>query len=153
MIPENLRRNSPHRIDVTRPPTRAGPRTLTEKRRRGYEMVPRSASSTPDMTHASARHRQFDRAASAAAGEPAGHALLRSRDRMKDMRSMQQPSIVLAELWERTSQAGRTYYTGFMGRRRVALVAAGEREHKGATVKVWNLVLADQVQSGHGENG
>ena len=37
---------------------------------------------------------------------------------------------------------GRTYYNGFMGRCRVALVAGG-REHKGEMVKVWNLILAE----------
>ena len=34
--------------------------------------------------------------------------------------------------------AGRTYYSGFMGRSRVMLLSAGGREHKGATVRVWN---------------
>ena len=57
---------------------------------------------------------------------------------------MHQPSVTIAELWERTSQAGRTYFAAYLGRCRIALLAAGEREHKGETVKVWNLVLAEQ---------
>ena len=43
-----------------------------------------------------------------------------------------------------------------MDRCHVALVAAGEREHKGATVKVCNLVLAEQAElraAGGGPDG
>lgn len=54
------------------------------------------------------------------------------------------PQVVVCELWERQSQAGNRYYSGFMGKARVMLLAAGEREHRGEMVKVWNLVLAEQ---------
>jgi hypothetical protein len=53
------------------------------------------------------------------------------------------PSIVLCELWERESKAGRQYFSGFMGNLSVALLYDGEREHPtrpGEVVKVWRFV-------------
>ena len=53
------------------------------------------------------------------------------------------PSLVLCELWERESKAGRQYYSGFMGNLQLTLLRDGEREHPtrpGEVVKVWRLV-------------
>jgi len=53
------------------------------------------------------------------------------------------PSIVLAELWERESKAGRQYFSGYWGNLSVALLRDGERPHPtrpGEVVKVWRLV-------------
>lgn len=54
------------------------------------------------------------------------------------------PTVTLCELWERRSGKGGIYYSGFLGRTKVLLLAAGEREHRGETVKVWNLCVAEQ---------
>jgi hypothetical protein len=61
--------------------------------------------------------------------------------------SYAKPSITLAELWERTSQHGNTYFAGFWGHLSVALLFAGERPHPtrpGEVVKVWRLVAQEQ---------
>jgi hypothetical protein len=61
--------------------------------------------------------------------------------------SYARPSITLAELWERTSQHGNTYFAGFWGHLSVALLFAGERPHPtrpGEVVKVWRLVAQEQ---------
>ena len=54
-----------------------------------------------------------------------------------------EPSIVLAELWERESAKGNQYFSGYWGNLSVALLYSGEREHPtrpGEVVKVWRLV-------------
>jgi hypothetical protein len=61
--------------------------------------------------------------------------------------SYDKPSVVLAELWERKSQHGNTYFSGFMGNVSVALLYDGEREHPtrpGEVVKVWRLVAQER---------
>jgi hypothetical protein len=40
-------------------------------------------------------------------------------------------------------QAGKRYYSGFMGRTRVLLLHSGDREHKGETVQIWRLVVSE----------
>jgi hypothetical protein len=57
------------------------------------------------------------------------------------------PSIVLAELWERQSQHGNTYFSGFWGGLSVALLRDGERPHPtrpDETVVVWRLVAQER---------
>jgi hypothetical protein len=52
--------------------------------------------------------------------------------------------LKIAELWQRESAAGRTYYSGYLGQNRIMLFCAGERDHPkrpGERVHVWNLVL------------
>jgi hypothetical protein len=55
-----------------------------------------------------------------------------------------QPQIVLGELWQRESQAGRTYYSGYLGANRLLLFDAGMQDHPtrpGEQVHIWRLVL------------
>jgi hypothetical protein len=62
--------------------------------------------------------------------------------------SYDKPSVVLAELWERTSAKGNTYYLGFMGSVSVALLRDGERPHPtrpGETVVVWKLLAQERA--------
>ena len=57
------------------------------------------------------------------------------------------PSIVLAELWERESKAGRQYFSGFCGGLQVALLRDGERPHPtrpDETIVVWKLVAQER---------
>jgi hypothetical protein len=57
------------------------------------------------------------------------------------------PSIVLAELWERESQHGNRYFSGFWGDLSVALLRDGERPHPtrpDETVVVWRLVAQER---------
>jgi hypothetical protein len=57
------------------------------------------------------------------------------------------PSIVLAELWERESKAGRQYFSGFMGAVSVVLLRDGERPHptrEGETIVVWKLLVQER---------
>jgi hypothetical protein len=57
------------------------------------------------------------------------------------------PSIVLCELWERESKAGRQYFSGFMGNLQLALLRDGERPHPtrpDETVVVWKLVAQER---------
>jgi hypothetical protein len=101
------------------------------------------------VTHAAARHRALDRAFARAAGEPGG-ALLPSRPRAKDARSVnhdRKPSVLLAELWERRSGQGSTCFAGFMGNLAVALLHDGERVHPsrpGEKVTVRQLVAQER---------
>ena len=69
------------------------------------------------MTHAAARHRELDRRAAQALGLPAGHALVPSRLRMSDMKTMQpsQARVLLAELTECVSGRGNRYLKGWLG--------------------------------------
>ena len=72
------------------------------------------------MTHAAARHRALDhRFADALAtdGEPSARgALLPSRLRAKDARSMSTARVLLTTLSVRTSAKGRPYLSGFLGK-------------------------------------
>jgi hypothetical protein len=57
------------------------------------------------------------------------------------------PSIVLCELWERESKAGRQYFSGFLGGLQLALLRDGERPHPtrpGETITVWRLVASER---------
>jgi hypothetical protein len=57
------------------------------------------------------------------------------------------PSIVLAELWERESKAGRQYFSGYWGNLSVALLRDGERPHPtrpGEVITVWKLVASER---------
>jgi hypothetical protein len=57
------------------------------------------------------------------------------------------PSIVLAELWERESQHGNRYFSGFWGGLSVALLCDGECPHPtrpDETVVVWRLVAQER---------
>jgi hypothetical protein len=72
------------------------------------------------MTHASRAHRQLDAALAeclARDGDPdSGGALLPSRFRSKDLRSMSRPRVLLATLSLRTSAKGREYLSGWLGK-------------------------------------
>jgi hypothetical protein len=57
------------------------------------------------------------------------------------------PSIVLAELWERESKAGRQYFSGFMGAVSVVLLRDGERPHPtrpDELITVWKLLVQER---------
>jgi hypothetical protein len=54
------------------------------------------------------------------------------------------PSVQLAEVWQRESASGKTYFSGYLGAARVLLFDAGERDHPtkpGERIHVWRLVL------------
>ena len=92
------------------------------------------------MTYATARHRELDRAAARAMGEAPGHALLRSRHRMADMRAMASAPVLLATLSVRQSAKGNEYLSGWLGRTRV-IALAGEPDRFGNAT--WNIFLAE----------
>ncbi|MFO1075873.1 MAG: hypothetical protein U1E17_24845 [Geminicoccaceae bacterium] len=94
------------------------------------------------MTHAAARHRDLDRRAAHAMGLEPGHALVRPRHRMKDMKSMQttQPRVLLTSLSIRTSAKGRSYLSGFLGKARV-VAFEGEADKFGNPT--WDIFLAE----------
>ena len=79
------------------------------------------------MTHAAAAHRELDRQyadALARDGEAGnGHALVVSRNRLKDARSMnapRKPRVLLLEVEIRTSErTGRAWYSAWLGRARL----------------------------------
>jgi len=96
------------------------------------------------MTHAARFHRAMDRAFAQAMGEPPGHALVRSRDRMKDMKSMQTPQarVLLADLTECVSGRGNRYLKGWLGAS--SLVAfAGDPDAEGRPT--WKLYLTERA--------
>ncbi|MGD9508352.1 MAG: hypothetical protein AB7O95_03280 [Geminicoccaceae bacterium] len=89
------------------------------------------------MTHAAARHRELDRRAALAMGEQPGHALLRSRNRLKDMRSMsdRKPRVLLLEVEIRTSErTGRHWYSAWLGKARLIGFEAEEPNDRGHRV-------------------
>ena len=59
-----------------------------------------------------------------------------------------QPRMVrLAELWERRSAKGATYFSGFLGDAQLVMFDGGEREHPprpGETVHVWRLFVQER---------
>ncbi len=58
--------------------------------------------------------------------------------------------VKLAELWQRESAKGTTYFSGFMGDAQVLLFDGGEREHPkrpGETVRVWKLMVQERDPS------
>lgn len=92
------------------------------------------------MTYAAARHRELDRQCARAMGDAPGHALLRSRDRMKDMRAMARARVLLTTLSIRTTAKGRPYLSGWLGRSRVVALA-GEPDRFGNAT--WNIFLTE----------
>ena len=65
------------------------------------------------MARAAADHRELDRRFGEALGEAPGHALLPSRDRGRDSRSLRAPRVLLLEVEIRTSAKGGTYYSAW----------------------------------------
>ena len=96
------------------------------------------------MTHAAARHRHLDgRFADVLArdGEPGPRgALLPSRLRGKDMRTMSAPRVLLTTLSVRTSARGRQYLSGFLGKSRV-VAFEGEADRFGNPT--WDIFVAE----------
>ena len=89
------------------------------------------------MTHGAARHRELDRRAAQAMGDAPGHALVRSRHRLKDMRSMsdRKPRVLLLEAEVRTSErTGRPWYSAWLGRCRLVGFEADEPNERGHRV-------------------
>ena len=92
------------------------------------------------VTYATAHHRELDRAAARAMGDPPGHALVRSRYRMKDMRTMTSARVLLTTLSVRTSAKGRPYLSGWLGK---ASVVAFEGEPDRFGNPTWNIFVAE----------
>ena len=92
------------------------------------------------MTHAAAAHRRLDRQAAHALGEAPGHALLHSRDTLKDIRTMGAPRVHLATLSIRTSTKGRQYLAGWLGKSRV-IAFEGEADKFGNPT--WDIFVAE----------
>ena len=97
------------------------------------------------MTLASARHRDLDRAFAQAMGDPPGHALILSRNHMKDLRTMSGPRVLLTVLSVRTSAKGRQYLRGFLGKASV-VAFAGEPDKFGNPT--WNLFVSEPEPRG-----
>ena len=73
------------------------------------------------MTHASAAHRRLDRGFADTLArdgdQPApGRTLVASRDRLKDLRSMNTARVPLMTLSRRTSTKGNEYLSGWLGK-------------------------------------
>lgn len=93
------------------------------------------------MTHASAAHRRLDRGfadALARDGEPGPAALLPSRHRLKDIRTMnapRKPRVLLLEVEVRTSgRTGRPWYAAWLGKARLVGFEAEEANERGHRV-------------------
>ena len=94
------------------------------------------------MTHASAAHREFDRRfadALACDGEPGpAAALVRSRHRLRDARTMnapRKPRVLLLEVEVRTSgRTGRPWYAAWLGKARLVGFEAEEANERGHRV-------------------
>jgi hypothetical protein len=97
------------------------------------------------MTHAAANHRDLDRRAAEAMGEAPGHAVVASRNRMRDVRSLTAPAqarVLLAELVECVSGRGTPYLRGWAG---VSNLVAfrGEPDEQGRPT--WRLFLTERL--------
>jgi hypothetical protein len=96
------------------------------------------------LTHAAARHRHLDgRFADVLArdGEPGARgALMPSRLRGKEMRTMSAPRVLLTTLSVRTSARGRQYLSGFLGKSRV-VAFEGEADRFGNAT--WDIFVAE----------
>lgn len=95
------------------------------------------------MSHAAAAHRNLDRRfidALARDGEP-GHvgALLPSRNRLKDMRTMSASRVLLTTLSRRTSTKGNEYLAGWLGKASV-VAFPGQPDKFGNPT--WDLFLS-----------
>ena len=87
------------------------------------------------MTHASTRHRSFDRAAAEATGDAPGHAVVPSRDRGGDARTLHKPRALLLEVEIRTSErTGRPWYSAWLGKARLIGFEADEPNERGHRV-------------------
>jgi hypothetical protein len=74
------------------------------------------------MTHTAAHHRNLDSRAALATGETPGHALMRSRHRLKDLRKIadRRPRVLLLDAEIRISErTGRQWYSAWLGRCRL----------------------------------
>ncbi len=95
------------------------------------------------MSHAAARHRDLDRrfadALARDGGDRAhGHALVASRNRLKDTRTMsvpRKPRVLLVEVEIRTSErTGKVWYSAWLGRARLVGFEAEEPNPRGHRV-------------------
>ena len=92
------------------------------------------------MTIAAAHHRALDRAYLAALGEPwHGHALVPSRNRLKDLRTMSSHRNPLTTLSVRTSAKGNAHLGDWLGKASVVAFAGDPDKHSNAT---WDVFLA-----------
>jgi hypothetical protein len=119
------------------------------------------------VTHAAAKHRRMDaelteRLARDGGNGPAGGtiapvpvgALLPSRFRLQDLRTMSRPKVLLAKLSVHTSAKGREYLSGFLGKASV-VGFKGEPDRFGNPC--WNIFVSEPepregaTVSSHGE--
>jgi hypothetical protein len=99
------------------------------------------------MTHAAAKHRVMDtelaerlaRDGVRTCGYPGG-ALLPSRSRLRDLRTMGRPRVLLAKLSVRTSAQGRQYLSGWLGKASV-VGFPGEADKFGNAV--WDIFVSE----------
>ena len=92
------------------------------------------------MTIAAAHHRALDRAYLAALGEPwHGHALVPSRNRLKDLRTVSSHRNPLTTLGVRTSAKGNAHLGDWLGKASVVAFAGDPDKHSNAT---WDVFLA-----------
>jgi hypothetical protein len=96
------------------------------------------------MTHAAIHRRELDLHAAGAMGEPPGHALVRSRHRTRDMKSMQtsQARMLLADLTECVSGRGNRYLKGWLGASSL-VVFTGDSDAEGRPT--WKLYLSERA--------
>jgi len=69
---------------------------------------------------------------------------------------MSPPKVLLAELWQRKSAKGSTYFSGFLGASQLLLFKVGERPHPtrpDETVIVWRLLVQEREERPPGERG
>ena len=95
------------------------------------------------MSRAAAAHRSLDRQfadALAYEGEPgSGRALVASRNRLKDLRTMSAPRVLLTTLSHRTSTKGNEYLAGWLGKASV-VAFPGQPDKFGNPT--WDLFLS-----------
>lgn len=112
------------------------------------------------MTNAKATtlHRRLDDAAAEAMSRDDGEligrdgALMRPRDRRKDMQTMQRPKtpkVLLLTLSERTSATGNRYVSGWLGKARLVGFLADEPDAHGNPQ--WNVYAAEPESRPKGE--
>ena len=109
------------------------------------------------VSHAAAAHRDLDRQyadALARDGEAGtGHALVVSRNRLKDARSMNGPPqarVLFATLSECTSGRGTTYLRGWAGASNL-VAFRGEDDEQGRPT--WQLFLVERQPRDNGQKG
>jgi hypothetical protein len=73
-------------------------------------------------------------------GEPPGLALVISSNRMKDLRTMGSPRVLLTTLSARTSAKGQPHLSGFLGKSRV-VAFEGEADRVGNPT--WDIFVAE----------